>query len=72
MPDHPSFQYLNTFQLDDTQSQEKKRQIHKELTPVYKTEVKKASTQPVVGIVPATGCLVSFVFGYSYNTLYSL
>ncbi len=42
------------------------------LTPVYKTEIKKAFTQPVVGIVPATGCLVSLVFGYSYNTLYSL
>ncbi|MET4563239.1 hypothetical protein ABIA69_004433, partial [Lysinibacillus parviboronicapiens] len=36
------------------------------LTPVNKTEIKKAFTQPVVDIVPATGCLVSLVFGYSY------
>jgi len=37
------------------------------LTPDFETGIKTPFKQPVVGIVPVTGCLVSFEYGYGYN-----
>jgi hypothetical protein len=39
------------------------------MTPYIKTEVKKAFIQPVIGIEPATGCLVSLILEYNSNTV---
>ena len=37
------------------------------LTIVFETIRKHPTLQPVDGIVPATGCLISFEYGYCYN-----
>ncbi len=44
-----------------------KNPVFKGLTPDFETGIKTPFKQPVVGIVPVTGCLVSFEYGYGYN-----
>jgi|APAga8741243955_1050106.scaffolds.fasta_scaffold00388_7 hypothetical protein len=44
-----------------------KRLLASGLTPEFETGVKTPFKQPVAGIVPVTGCLVSFEYGYGYN-----
>ena len=40
---------------------------HLALTAVFETVRKHLFKQPVDGNLPATGCLISFEYGYCYN-----
>ncbi len=44
-----------------------KKLLNPGLPPDFETGIKTPFKQPVVGIVPVTGCLVSFEYGYGYN-----
>ena len=37
------------------------------LTTLFETGIKNPIMQPIDGIEPAIGCLVSFEYGYCYN-----
>lgn len=49
------------------QSKNRKNYWARGLTPDFETGIKTPFKQPVFGIVPVTGCLVSFEYGYGYN-----